>query len=289
MKVTFDHELQSSFYLWFDDRLTRIASGIQPDVSMTFTKYSDTSDVPTNLDAYYGPYRQLVGNGDSVPSGVYIDGVLKNQNTSTDEYLLIDFNEGRVILDPDEYGTSLSVSGDFSIKDFNVYMTNDTEEELLLDNTFIINDTDQTQLQAAQKENLNHYSVPACFVTSVTSENKPFCFGGTDTTESNLRTVVLANSNYGLDAVLSHFRDTKNLGLYMFSYDEFPYGEFFHIKSPPYSYKTMISGKLPDIWVESVRTSKLYDRNSTLRLTKGIKVGFIDFKLSVVRNPRVPS
>lgn len=289
MKVTFDHELQSSFYLWFDDRLTRIASGIQPDVSMNFTYYADTPDVPSNLNAYYGPYRQLVGNGDTVPSGVYINGVLTDQNTAADEYLLIDFNEGRVILDPDQYGTSLSVSGDFSIKDFNVYMTNDTEEELLLENTFIISDTDQTQLEKAQKENINHYTIPACFITSSYSENKPFCLGGTDTTESHIRTVVLADSNYGLDAVLSHFRDTKNLGLYMFSFGDFPYGEFFHIKSPPYSYKTMINGKLPDIWIENVRTSKLYDRNSTLKLAKGVKVGFIDFDLSVVRNPRVPS
>lgn len=75
----------------------------------------------------------------------------------------------------------------------------------------------------------------------------------------------------------------------MFSFSDFPYGEFFHIKSPPYSYKTMINGKLPDIWIENVRTSKLYDRNSTLKLAKGVKVGFIDFDLSVVRNPRVPS
>ena len=85
------------------------------------------------------------------------------------------------------------------------------------------------------------------------------------------------------------FRDTKNIGAYQFQFEEFPYGEFFHIKSPPYSYSTAISSKSPGIWIEDVNTSKLYDRNSVLKLGKGIKVGFIDFRLNVVRDPRIYS
>ena len=289
MKVQFDHLLQSSFYLWFDDRLTRIASGVDPNVDMTFKYYEETSDVPSNLDAYYAPYRQLVGNGDNVPSGVYINGALTYQNTSPDEYMLIDFDQGRVILDPDEYGSNLSVSGTFSTKDFNVYMTNETEEELLIENTFILSSDDETQLENVNKLNVDHYVIPAAFITMASSQNRPFAMGGLDQTIYNLRTVVLAESNYGLDAILSHFRDTKNLGVPILQYQQFPYGEFFHVKQFPYTYTGLVNGMKGDIWIEDVKTSKLYDRNSALKLSKGTKVGFIDFELNIVRDPRICS
>lgn len=289
MKVQFDHLLQSSFYLWFDDRLTRIASGVDPNVDMTFKYYEETSDVPSNLDAYYAPYRQLVGNGDNVPSGVYINGAVTYQNTSPDEYMLIDFDQGRVILDPDEYGSNLSVSGTFSTKDFNVYMTNETEEELLIENTFILSSDDETQLENVNKLNVDHYVIPAAFITMASSQNRPFAMGGLDQTIYNLRTVVLAESNYGLDAILSHFRDTKNLGVPILQYQQFPYGEFFHVKQFPYTYTGLVNGMKGDIWIEDVKTSKLYDRNSALKLSKGTKVGFIDFELNIVRDPRICS
>ena len=92
MKVQFDHIIQSSFYLWFDDRLTRIASGISADQSMNFTYYSETSDVPTNLDAYYSPYRQLLSNGLDVPTGVNINGSFVPQNNDPSSYMVIDHN-----------------------------------------------------------------------------------------------------------------------------------------------------------------------------------------------------
>ena len=290
MKVQFDHELQSSFYLWFDDRVTRIMSGINPDVSMTFDYYADTNDTPSSFDTYYSPYRQLLANGVGVPSGVYINGVLNNQNTTdAGQYLLIDYNQGRVILDPTHYGSSLTVSGDFSTKDFNVYMTNESEEELLIENTFILSSDSKTQLENANDLNVDHYVVPAAFITMSTSENKPFAFGGMDQTIFNIRTVVMADSNYGLDAMLSHFRDTKNTMLCNLNYSNFPFGEYFHVKDPPYTYTGLINGKAKHVWIQDVKTSKLYDRNSVLKLSKGIKVGFIDFGLNIVRTPRVCS
>lgn len=290
MKVQFDHELQSSFYLWFDDRVTRIMSGINPDVPMSFQYYADTNDTPSSFDTYYSPYRQLLSNGESVPSGVYINNVLHYQDTTTPgQYLLIDHNQGRVILDPTYYGTSLNVSGDFSTKDFNIYMTNETEEELLLENTFILSSDSQTQLEKAGDLNIDHYVIPAAFVTMSRSENKPFAMGGLDQTLYNIRTVVIADSNYGLDAMLSHFRDTQNLGVPLIEYKDFPFGEYFHIKSPPYTYTGLAPDMSPNIWIEKVRTSKLYDRNSVLNLSKGAKVGFIDFELNIVRSSRVCS
>jgi hypothetical protein len=288
MKVQFDHTLQSSFYLWFDDRLTRVAEGVSADIGMNFDYYAETNDVPTSLDAYYGPYRQLVSNGTGVPTGVYLNGVFTPQSNDPSSWMLIDHNQGRVILDPNIYGSNLTVSGDFQTKDFNVYITNDTEEELLLEGTFLLPD-DKTQLENVGNLNVDHYVVPAAFITLSNSRNKPFAMGGLDQTIVDVRVVALADSNYKLDAILSHFRDTKNIGAYMIPYQDFPFGEFFHIKNPPYSYPDLIASRQPNIWIENVRTSKLYDRNSVLRLSKDLNVGFIDFELNTVRDPRIYS
>jgi hypothetical protein len=144
-------------------------------------------------------------------------------------------------------------------------------------------------LENAGKLNIDHYVVPAAFVTMASSQNKPFAMGGLDQTLYRIRTVVMADSNYGLDAMLSHFRDTKNLGVPLVTYSNFPFGEYFHTKNPPYTYTGLVNGQRGDIWIEDVKTSKLYDRNSVLRLSKGVKVGFIDFELNIVRSTRVCS
>ena len=56
-------------------------------------------------------------------------------------------------------------------------MTNETEEELLIENTFILSSDSQTQLEKAADLNIDHYVVPAAFITMSSSENKPFEFG----------------------------------------------------------------------------------------------------------------
>ena len=101
MKAQFDHILQSSFYLWFDDKLTRQAEGFidtgGQDFDVVVRGGSDEAlDVPDNLDAYYCSNRQLVNNGLTEPSGVYIDGAFTPQGDETYD-LIIDHMEGRVL------------------------------------------------------------------------------------------------------------------------------------------------------------------------------------------------
>ena len=50
---------------------------------------------------------------------------------------MIDHDQGRVILNS-TVGTTLSISGDFARKTMNTYITNESEEELLLNTDFFI-------------------------------------------------------------------------------------------------------------------------------------------------------
>ena len=172
--------------------------------------------------------------------------------------------------------------------DVNVYITNQSEEEIILNTDFILASDGDTWLQNAGQLGQNNYTVPAAFISYNSSTNKPYAFGGLDDTASVIRVVFIAEDNYTLDGMLSSFRDTARTCVHMFSYDDFPFGEYFHIKSPPYSYSALVASTPNNkkAFIENVTTSKLYDRSS-LRIHKDLLIGFADFELSSIRYPRI--
>lgn len=297
MKPQFDHKVLSSFYLWFDDRITRFAQAKETNISQQFYYSSDPVDVPSNQIAYYSPDRQFVSNGSSVPDGVYIKGgsfgssytfVQQQPNTATG--LMIDHDQGRVILNS-EVGTTLEISGNFDRKTLNTYITNESEEELLLNTDFLLADQDdETFLQSINGLGSLNYTLPAAFLSYNSSVNKPFALGGMQDTRSNVRAVVVANDNFTLDATLSLFRDSTEVCVPIFEFEEFPFGEYFHIKSPPYDYESLYNSKAGNgnhMFLESVSCSKLLDTaSSATNIPRNMRIGFIDFELSTPRLPK---
>jgi len=131
------------------------------------------------------------------------------------------------------------------------------------------------------------YTVPAVFITLENSENFPFAMGGLDNTVLYMRAVVVADSNYTLDGILSIFRDSARTNFALIDYEDFPYGEFSHIKSHPYKYQNIINGSSNFVFVDEVKSSKLTDRSrERITSSKDYKIGFLDFTLSKPRNPR---
>jgi len=287
MKTGFDHEILSSFFLWCDDRLSYFAEAYKAPVSHTF-EYVDTLDVPANYHGYYSPYRQFVAASDkvSVNNFVSINGVQKFDKT---DGLYIDFNNGRVLVDTAIHGTSktLNITGEFAYKTVNLYITDETEENVIINSDFIISPTNQTFLQTNGGFSDTIYTVPAMFITLENSENEPFAFGGLDNTVCRMRSVVVADSNYTLDGVLSMFRDSAKTMFPLIEFENFPFGEFFHVKSHPYKYSDVISGSSSNVFIECVRASKLTDRSrERITSSQDYKIGFLDFDLSKPRNPR---
>ena len=65
MKIQHDHQLLNSFYLWVEDRLHRVGEAYVTGINQNFT-YSDTSsDVPSNMYAYYSNDRQFSTIGET--------------------------------------------------------------------------------------------------------------------------------------------------------------------------------------------------------------------------------
>jgi len=299
MKVQFDHEFQSSLFLFLDNEFLYRGGGSGSPLSVNFAYYAETSDVPAGLGAFYCPQKQLVADG--VPAAenqVYITNSSKvvdgwyEQCNDASKLLIVDHYEGRVILDTGHYGsplidTSMGVSGDFAQKDFNIYITNESEEQLFVENEFILASDQSTYFESISGLNLTRYLVPGVFISLNSSTNSPYGFGGEDDTKESPRLVCVADSNYGLDGILSLCRDLSQKSFPIVPFSEFPYGEFFHIKETGYAYTglkdSLSTGEHG--YIETSTTSKLFDRSSN-KIPKNLRIGFIDLEVSNIRYPR---
>ena len=86
----FGTNITSSFFLWCEDRLTRVGGAIYTGQEQTF-EYRDSDDCPSNMLSFYADENQFVFNGTGVPNYVTIDGATVYQgNLSTATGLLID-------------------------------------------------------------------------------------------------------------------------------------------------------------------------------------------------------
>lgn len=296
MKIQFDHNLQSSFYLWFDDKITRELEGTidPPSGGQVFDvvvrgNSAQAIDIPDNLDAYYCASRQLVANDNQEPI-IEIDGVPYSQKDPIINYML-DYNDGRILVPGVSSGganlVNKEITGFFKTKELNVYITNETEEQLFLQNDFILSDVagQPTYLQQQAEIGDLKYSLPAAFISLNSSFNKEWAIGGVNDTRSLIRVVVIADGNYNLDAVLSAFRDYQKKQFHIINFEDFPFGEFFHVKSPPYYYPDYIDLYKTDqgpAFIDHITVSKLFDRSGA-QIPKGIRVGFIDFEISTIR------
>jgi|SaaInlV_125m_DNA_1040241.scaffolds.fasta_scaffold46377_2 hypothetical protein len=288
MKTSFDHELLSSFYLWCEDRLVYFAEAYEPAVNHTF-EYIDSLDVPADYNGYYSPYRQFVSSSDKFNVNDFIN--VEGTNINDKDGIYIDYNSGRVLVDTNDvrFGTStaLNITGEFAYKTVNLYITDETEESVILNSDFIISPTNQTYLQTNGGFSEKIYTVPAMFITLENSENVPFAMGGMDCTKFYMRAVVVADSNYTLDGVLSIFRDSARTSFPLIDYEDFPYGEFSHIKLHPYKYMDLASASSKSIFIDDSKSSKLTDRSrEKITSSKDYKIGFLDFTLSIPRIPR---
>jgi len=205
MKPQFQHQVTTSFVLWADNFITKKADAFS---SKSSDFYADTGDarLGPGLVSYNSPYKQWVSDesieGANIPSGVYDNGTFVPRGQ---DGLKIDFDNGRVIFDSSFGANKTTLSGDYTVKDFNFYITNQTEEQLIVESKFDSNSRFKQSLGGIEPYK---QVIPAIFVNSEMAENEPFAFGGEDKTTTSIRCVVFAENTYQLDGALSVFADS---------------------------------------------------------------------------------
>ena len=253
MNTQFIHSLFSSFQLWIENQLVSDACGAYFTNKANVFSYVKFDDIPSSHRGYQGLYRQLVSDHDiSVPnSGVFINGTF---TTGSSTGIMIDYNNGRVIV-PSGSGTGLSITANSSIREINVYPTEDSEEQILLTNDFIDSSDPNSTYISSKTSKLNEktFILPAIFLKLESSTNKTFALGGEQETQVKVRAIVLTSNNFLLDGILSFFNDKKHKCFSLIPSNEYPYGKYFTLKSFPYSYDNFSSGYSTKVHIEKIK------------------------------------
>jgi len=290
MKPQFQHQIITSFALWLDHAILLRGEAFQNIESQFYYQEDDRLD--PEFIAFASPHKQWVTDS-SIPNAHIIDSILLNgkeikRDTKGVRY---DFNNGRVIL-PRILANELdTVEGQYAVKEFNVYITDQTEEELLIETKFDKN----SRFDQDINEGVKPYDqvVPAIFLSYEEGFNSPFAFGGEDVTASSIRCVVFAENSYQLDGIFSILKDLSNIAIANVGFNEHPLNEFGDLKFGYYDYKDLsdryyhIGNSSATFHVDRVGVSKLNDKIAK-KSHPGLYIGFIDFELHAHRYPRAP-
>ncbi len=275
----FQHKLTSSFFLWFDNFLLKKGEAYSNKTGELFN-YADPR-LDSRYVAYGSPYKQWVTDssiaGAVIPTGVSVVGA---GTSGRDDGVVFDFENGRALFSGDN--TSMTVTGEFAVKDFNVYLTNDTEDDLIVENKYTVN----SRLPSGPLTYIEPYDdvVPAIFLSVSQAENSPFALGGMQETKVQAKAVVLAEDTYQLDGVMSIFMDSVDEVIAAIPMSGYPITEFGDLKEGNFNYTSLAESYKGEtkFCIEKVKTSKLTDRTRNV-LANELYVGFVDFDIEQYR------
>ena len=286
MKPTFTHNVINSFFLWFDNFLMT-----KGDAYKTYTtKLYNYQDPRLGGDkvVYGSPYKQWVYDknitGATIPSGFTINNQFVSTGTSG---MRIDFDNGRIIFNSG-VSTGLNITGTYSVKEVNSYITDQPEDNLIIENKFVTN----SRFTVSENYIAPYNPVTPCIFASIqTAHNTAFAFGVEDETKCIIKVVAFCENLYQLDGVLSVFGDSYNEIFSIIPMTGHPLGEFNEMKTGAYptgyDYKNLNNAyNSQTLFISHVETSKI--RDSVIKeLNPILHIGFLDFEIKTYRYPRL--
>lgn len=288
MKPQFQHQIITSFALWLDYAVLKRGEAFQ-NIESTFYHQSDPR-LDSNFISFASPHKQWVTDS-SIPKAKVIDGITLDGRfiARNDEDIKYDFDNGRVLIPSFMANQTSDVEGSYAVKDFNIYITDQTEEELLIESKFDTN----SRFDQGIFEGIKPYDqvVPAIFISYERGSNEPFAFGGQDTTTSFVRCVIFAENSFQLDGIFSILSDLNLTSIANVGFNEHPLNEFGDLKLGQYSYKDLsdryfnLQNSHSIFHIDNCTVSKLNDRVAK-QTHPGLYIGFADFNLSSHRFPR---
>jgi len=283
MKPQYQHKVMTSFMLWFDNFLQKKGDAVSLKTG-TLQYFNDTR-LPSTYNVYASPYKQWSNDSSvtGIPNTVFVGGSPSGRSNG----LVFDFENGRIIDTGNHLGTDRVITGEFVVKDFNIYLTNETEEDLILESKFKSNSRYNVDLNSGVKP--YDQMTPAIFINNEVTTNAPFAFGGEDETRISIKAVVMAEDSYSLDGVLSVFADSARESITAIPFTGHPATEYGDIDGDYYAYTGLTNtfdGAETKFYINDVTVSKLSDRAKKLAIGE-LKVGFIDFDVHQHRFPRL--
>lgn len=288
MTPQFDNILMTSMLLWLDNKILTKGEG--------YTNYQSVFYPLTNmLYGYYtygAPLKQMVIDssisGANIISGVYVNGVftIPGENNLSG----INASEGQLYFSQPITNPTKALSGNYAVKDFNIYLTSKTEENLLFETQYQIN---PKTYQNPTGLPVGSETYPVIYLKYQGGKNKPLAFGGFDQTVGNVRAIVLADSVFNLDAVTSIMRDTSRQLIPLIYPNEMPFNSLgsVSVSGNNFNYINYTANKANTddyLYINEVNVTKTDTRllNATNSLNRNVYSAFIDFEVVKNRYPR---
>ena len=282
MKNQYQHNVTTSFAMWLDHHLLEKGEAYQNQTGV-LSYYSDPR-LPNSFKCFGSQYKQWVFDssitGAVVPSGFYVNGAFKTRADG----LKIDYINGRILSTGIQTGAL--VTGGFAVKDYNIYLTNQNEEDLIVENNNLA--VNQKYPWTGKYVQPYDQAIPAIYIITEGFHNTPFSMGGEDESRSHFKSVIFADNPYSLDGVLSIFADSTQKVFKLQDFGDYPINEYGDVKSYPYLYDDYYDDPTPgaEMFIDHVVVSKLKDSRSRTQNPKSF-VGFIDFEIIKYRYPRL--
>ncbi len=287
MKGQFDNKVMSSFFLWFDHTLLKRGEA--------FTNYQSNfypvSNMYQGYNTYGSPFKQFVSD-ESIPNAqvikdIYVNGISTPKGSGS--FTGINYGMGQAYFSSSISTAPTGISGNYSVKDFNIFLTNDIEEKLLFETQFSLSKKTNIAATGLPPDSLSY---PAIFLKNNGGTNEPAAFGGLDKTNVSVRAIVLSDSQFSLDAISSIFRDTERTFVPILEVNEMPFNNLGDYNNGvSYNYTGLTNGKHETgrAFIEEVFIKKIGGLSFAQKTNVNPDVFsmIIDFELGMFRYPRI--
>lgn len=282
MKPQFENILMSSMILWFDNTLVKKGEAFSNHESIFYP----ITNIYNGYYSYGAPFRNLVRDqsitGANIISGVYLNNTFIT--TGQSGLVAINADQGQIYFNADQ--SSYTISGSYAVKDYGIYLTNENEEKILFETKFNLN---PKTFESPTGLPINSQTYPAIYLKNNGGNNEPLAFGGLDSTNINVRAIVISDSIFSMDAVTSIFKDSVRTYIPLIQPEEMPFNSLNGLKSG-YNYDLLTTGRAGSsnsVYIKNIYISKnVVNRSQYQDLNPDAISSFIDFELETYRYPR---
>lgn len=287
MKYQFQHYIMSSLKLWVENTILSKGQTFNNSSGIFYNIAQQRSDVFT-----YGlPFKPLVSDasiaGASIMSGVYLDNIFIRPGQSG--LVDVNFEQGEVYFSSGI--TPNRISGNYAINDFNIRLVDRPQEDLLIETKYELKP--RLNFNAITGIGVGQLTFPVIYINSFAGSNSPWALGGLDEQNTNIRLIVLGDSQFVTDGICSIFKDKERTLIPLLTgVQEMPFNNNGGYSSGIFNYTGFAAGRTfmtNSIWINEIKTMALYGRAySELRqLNPDIFPAFVEMTIQVYRNPRI--
>lgn len=282
----FQNKLNGSVFLWLNNLFAQKGSGFNNHGSYFYPVPNKIN----NLYTYGAPYSQFISDfsvsGAVFPTGLY----LNNSFVTTGQSGLfgINYEKGQAYF-TQQIPSSTTISGNYSVKDFNIVLTDEPEEKILFETQMTLRP--KITVRPTGQAN-DEVSYPVLFIKNNGYKNEPFAFGGTDLTKVNYSLFIFSDSKQQLDAAEGLICDSFATYAPIFNIPEMPYDAYGRLKSGTFNYQEVKLTKTPGdtntFFVEDANKSKFSQKiyAELKSINPEAHFSMINLTVNVVRNPR---